>query len=205
VFNAGFYDDDDGPGAGTSRFVISASNNACRSGAFPKNPDKDPIAVGQTGWYTFEHLFRNDGGVLAVDMTIRDSSGGLVKTWTRSDPTDLIDVTVGGGNRYGWFPINEFTTLAFDNTERICFTTEPMCHYRVTRVARVLGGCRPSDCKRWLHHVRCIGSCDPAAPHCDVRRPATVPCPNPNVPNGACRVVAELDDGCVEECIETAP
>jgi hypothetical protein len=37
VFNAGFYTDTDITGAGP-RFVISASNNATRSGAFPKNP-----------------------------------------------------------------------------------------------------------------------------------------------------------------------
>jgi hypothetical protein len=40
VFNAGFYNDTDITGSGP-RFVISASNNATRSGAFPKNPGKN--------------------------------------------------------------------------------------------------------------------------------------------------------------------
>jgi hypothetical protein len=40
VFNVGFYDSTDttGPGAGTNRFIVSASNNAGRANSFPKNP-----------------------------------------------------------------------------------------------------------------------------------------------------------------------
>ena len=57
VFNAGFYTDTDITGAGP-RFVISASNNATRSGAFPKNPDRMPYTINVEGWYTFEHRFR---------------------------------------------------------------------------------------------------------------------------------------------------
>jgi hypothetical protein len=40
-----------------ARFVISASNNATRSGAFPKNPGRDPFTINKEGWYTFEHRF----------------------------------------------------------------------------------------------------------------------------------------------------
>ncbi len=136
VFNGGFYDDDLGPGAGTDRFVFSASNNATRSGAFPKNPGRDPIVVDQTGWYTFQHRFRNDGlGVLSVELSIYDDTSTLVHMWVLSDPTDLIDVTVGG-NRYGWFAINEFGCLQYDvsflrgcepplSVELDAFTVEP--------------------------------------------------------------------------------
>jgi hypothetical protein len=120
VFNAGFYTDTDTTGIGP-RFVISASNNATRSGAFPKNPGRMPYTIGLEGWYTFEHRFRdNGGGVLAVDLTIRNASGVPLMTWTLSDPSDVIGTTVGG-NRYGWFVIDEFPFLAFDTSELIGF------------------------------------------------------------------------------------
>ncbi|MEX2212679.1 MAG: PEP-CTERM sorting domain-containing protein [Phycisphaeraceae bacterium] len=116
IFNAGFFDTADitGPGAGTNRFVISASNNSQPGSAFAKNPAKDPIAIDMTGWYTFQHEFYNNAGVLAVDMTISDALGNLVHTWTLSDPTDLIGII--GGNRYGWFSFNTLPVLAFDNS-----------------------------------------------------------------------------------------
>ena len=113
VFNAGFYNDSDVTGTGP-RFVISASTNATRSGAFPKNPGRDPISITETGWYTFEHRFYNDGGVLAVELQISDDNGGVVHAWTLSDATDAIGTTVGG-HRYGWFVIQEFPVLAIDN------------------------------------------------------------------------------------------
>lgn len=115
IFNAGFYDDGTGPGAGTPRFVISASNNSQPGSAFAKNPARDPIAIGATGWYTFEHHFYDDGGVLAVDMTIRDALDAVIHTWTLSNPLDLIAGI--GGNRYGWFDYSEFPFLAIDNPE----------------------------------------------------------------------------------------
>jgi hypothetical protein len=117
IFNAGFYNDTDGsPGSGTSRFVISASNNSQPGSAFAKNPGRGPIAISTTGWYTFKHHFYDLAGVLAVDLSILDSSGTLVNSWPLSDATDLI--TGIGGNRYGWFDFNEFSTLAFDNALR---------------------------------------------------------------------------------------
>jgi len=112
VFNVGYYDDADGTGS-VPRFVINASNNATRSGAFPKNAGS--ISIATTGWYTFEHHFRNAGlGVLAVDLSITTLSGAPLHTWTLSDPTDIIGSTVGG-HRYGWFVIQEFPVLAIDN------------------------------------------------------------------------------------------
>lgn len=114
VFNGGFYADTDltGPGAGTDRFIFSASNNAGRANSFPKNPGRDPFAISSTGWYTFEHYFHENAGVLAVDMRILDDGGALLNEWTLGG-----DAIAGvGGNRYGWFVRNEFTTLAFDNT-----------------------------------------------------------------------------------------
>jgi hypothetical protein len=114
VFNAGFYNDSDATGSGP-RFVISASNNATRSGAYPKDPGRNPLTITQTGWYTFEHHFRNAGGnVLACDLTISTLAGAPLRTWTLSDPTDIIGSTVGG-HRYGWIVIQEFPVLAIDN------------------------------------------------------------------------------------------
>lgn len=114
IFNAGFYNDATGPGAGTNRFVISASTNSQPGSAYAKNPARDPIAITTTGWYTFEEHFYDNGGVLSVDMSIYDSSHALVKTWTLNTADSIGDV---GGNRYGWFDYNEFTALAFDNAE----------------------------------------------------------------------------------------
>ena len=138
VFNAGFYTDTDITGTGP-RFVISASNNATRSGAFPKNPGRMPYTINLEGWYTFEHRFRDNGfGVLAVDLTIKNAVGVPLKTWTLSDPSDVIGSTVGG-NRYGWFVIDEFPYLAFDNSGLVGFqdycTTPPS-----TAGAKVTGG-----------------------------------------------------------------
>jgi hypothetical protein len=120
VFNAGFYTDIDMTGAGP-RFVISASNNAGRGSSFPKNPGRMPISIVDEGWFTFEHRFRDQGGVLAVDLTIRDSANVVRGTWTLSDPSDVIGSTVGG-NQYGWFAQNEFPAgLAFDNSALVGF------------------------------------------------------------------------------------
>jgi hypothetical protein len=121
VFNAGFYTDTDSTGAGP-RFVISASTNATRSGANPKNPGRMPFTVNIEGWYTFEHRFRDNGfGVLAVDLTLKNAAGVPLMMWTLSDPSDVIGATVGG-NQYGWFVINEFSpALPFDTSMLIGF------------------------------------------------------------------------------------
>lgn len=118
IFNLGFYDDATGPGADTDRFVVSASNNSGGS-ADPKNPARNPIAISTTGWYTFKHEFRKTAGdVLTVRLAIIDSLGAEVGSWTLSDASDVIGVTVGG-NRYGWFPVNQFgASLYFDESHK---------------------------------------------------------------------------------------
>jgi len=124
VFNAGFYTDVDSTGAGP-RFVISASTNAGRGSSFPKNPGQDPFTISVEGWYTFEHRFYavppGPGGVLRVDLTIKNAAGVPLHAWTLSDPSDIIGVTVGG-NQYGWFVQNEFSpALAFDTSMLLGF------------------------------------------------------------------------------------
>jgi hypothetical protein len=113
VFNAGFYNSSDttGPGAGTDRFVISAGNNAGRGNSFPKNPGA--IAIETTGWYTFQEKFFDNAGKLGVNMSIFNSSDLLVASWVLGGSDLISDV---GGNRYGWFATNEFSSLAIDNT-----------------------------------------------------------------------------------------
>lgn len=59
--------------------------------------------VAASGWYTFEHVFRDFGdGTLAVDLNLRDDLGNLLFTETRNTPADVLGTEVGG-NRYGWF------------------------------------------------------------------------------------------------------
>ncbi len=101
AFNGGFYNDSDVTGSGP-RYVFSASNNTGRANSFPKNPGRDPFAIFAEGWYTFQHDFYDNGGVLAVDLSILDSGGTTLHTWTLSTLTDLIAIL--GGNRYGWMP-----------------------------------------------------------------------------------------------------
>ena len=123
VFNAGFYTDTDATGTGP-RFVISASNNAGRSSSFPKNPGRDPFTINVGGLVHLRApLLRrsaNGGGVLAVDLTIKNAAGVPLHMWTLSDPSDIIGTTVGG-NRYGWFATDEFPFLAFDTSALIGF------------------------------------------------------------------------------------
>ena len=119
AFNAGFYTDIVPPGAGP-RFVISASNNTGRGNSNPRNPGRAPYTVVAEGWYTFEHRFYAvppaPGGILRVDLTLKNAAGAPLMTWTLSDPSDIIGTTVGG-NRYGWFPTNEFPEgLAIDTS-----------------------------------------------------------------------------------------
>jgi hypothetical protein len=115
VFNAGFYDSSDvaGPGAGTDRFIISASNGAGRMNAFPKNPARDPFAMTAAGWYTFQHSFFDNSGMLGVTLSILDSTNTLIHSWLLGGQDAMATV---GGSRYGWFATNEFAFLAIDNT-----------------------------------------------------------------------------------------
>jgi hypothetical protein len=126
AFVLGGYTDADltGPGAGSDRFIINGQNNSGRSSSFPKDPSKDPVAVTATGWYTFEHQFYDNGGVLAVDLNLYDPSDVLVNSWTLSTPTDLIP-TVVGGNRYGWVSGNELPLLAIDASSLTLAVPEP--------------------------------------------------------------------------------
>jgi hypothetical protein len=124
VFSGGFYNDATGPGVpGTNRFIFNASNN---TPGWPKDASRNPIAIGTSGWYTFEHYFYNNGsGVLAVDLKIYNSADVLMGSWTLSDPADIIGSTVGG-NRYGWMVTNQLGTLAIDNSSLTVINPTPI-------------------------------------------------------------------------------
>jgi hypothetical protein len=104
--------DNTAPGAGTNRFIVSASNNTGRGNSFPSNPGRDPIAITQPGWYTLQHHFYNNAGVLNVDLIILDSLQSVIHTWTLGG----APIAGVGGNRYGWFASNELSSLAIDNS-----------------------------------------------------------------------------------------
>ncbi len=105
--------DDSAPG----NVLIAGSNNS--NGA--KRNDLDTLnhyTVASTGWYTLEWVFRDNAGVLAVDLNLHDAAGLLLWTETRSAPSDLI-ATVVGGNNYMWFTFLAVNKLAIDNTQLI--------------------------------------------------------------------------------------
>ena len=97
--------------ATAGQFVVSTGNNA------PGNPSggTNPLTITKSGWYTFKHDFKNDGGRLSVDMKVIDAKGAVLRTWTLN--TD--DITAVGGNRYGWLVYNDFETLALDKITRV--------------------------------------------------------------------------------------
>lgn len=72
--------------------------------------------ITEEGWYTMQHTFRDDDGVLAVDLTLLDSDGQVVFQTTRSNPADVMSLV--GGNRYGWFATNNVAGgVEMDNHE----------------------------------------------------------------------------------------
>jgi len=82
--------------------LIGGSNNT----NFDPRQDLESInhaVIADSGWYTFEHDFRDAGdGSLAVDLNVYNSLGTLIFTETRNDTSDVLGSIVGG-NRYAWF------------------------------------------------------------------------------------------------------
>jgi len=131
VFNAGTNRTID---PGPAGFFINASTNATRSGAFPENtcpnpstpPNvcRAPVHITTSGWYTFRHTFRDDAGFLAVDFDIFPSGsttpvpGGQ---WTIHSGDNM---SIVGGNRYGWFANEEIPDLAIDDSLRTGFNID---------------------------------------------------------------------------------
>jgi hypothetical protein len=103
IFHVGVVEDY-GPITGRA-LLVNGSNNA----DFYTNPYKlindnggNYYAVTTAGWYTLQHVFRDAGGYLAVDLNLLDSGGNTLWTATRENVADTIPGEVGG-NRYSWF------------------------------------------------------------------------------------------------------
>jgi hypothetical protein len=95
------------------QFAISASNNA---EGWPSNPDRDPLYVAASGWYTFVHQFR-DAGDGSLGVTLSVSGPGGSSSWFLNNPADIIGSVVGG-NRYAWIATNDFSYLEIDESQR---------------------------------------------------------------------------------------
>lgn len=97
----------------TGELLVAGSNNT----GFNPREDLENInhfTVTQSGWYTLRHSFRNNAGVLAVDLQLVDDGGTVLWTETRSDVSDVISLI--GGNRYAWFTaMSAGLNLAIDN------------------------------------------------------------------------------------------
>ena len=81
---------------------VGVSNNSS-DGAVASLSSSD-YEVTTAGWYIFQHTFYDDGGTLAVAMSLYDSTMAELFSQTLSDPADTIPGEVGG-NRYGWFTL----------------------------------------------------------------------------------------------------
>lgn len=86
VFNLGLYNESTpAAGGGQRRFIASGSNNALRPGTCSSTPARSPIAITQSGWYIFQHLFYPQNSTLFANLTIyagTDCSGAQVGRWT---------------------------------------------------------------------------------------------------------------------------
>ncbi|MEQ9454912.1 MAG: hypothetical protein RLN76_10025 [Phycisphaeraceae bacterium] len=105
-------------GVDSGSLLVNASNNTDFAfNAFKLNNENggNNYTVASTGWYTFEQVFYDNAGALAVDFNLLDNLGNTLYSITRSTPTDLI-ASVVGGNRYGWMTYNNIDGLAVDNT-----------------------------------------------------------------------------------------
>jgi hypothetical protein len=91
------------------KFCVSAGggvgNNPCDNGF-------DPVEIGAADWYTFRHQFRVVSGNVKITMKLVHGNQ-VIGTWATTGSSDPA-----GGNRYGWFPINQFPALAIDNSTR---------------------------------------------------------------------------------------
>jgi len=114
-------------------FVMTGGNNATRCGANPSDPGHAPVHITTSGWYTFKHTFAGvPGGPLTVTLEVMPAGSNVpLGTWVRTDPSDIIGVTVGG-NHYGWFVQNEFDGLAIDNSFRTGILSTPNCEVKIS-------------------------------------------------------------------------
>ncbi len=105
--------------------IFHAGKNAggtyCVSAGGGSSADLDPcaettpvqITAGQADWYTFKHKFRDVAGQVQITMELRRGNNLVTgATWTTSHAGPI------GGNRYGWFSVNEIGPLQVRNSQR---------------------------------------------------------------------------------------
>lgn len=101
------------------KLLINASNNSdwrYNSDKLLNNNDGHYYTVTDSGWYTFQTVFYDNGeGILAVDLNLLSDTGDTLYSVTRSNVADTIGIEVGGP-RYGWLAYNNIDGLAIDNT-----------------------------------------------------------------------------------------
>ncbi len=107
--------------------LVGASNNSSFSPRENLEELPNHAVVTDAGWYTLRHTFRDQGGVLAVDLELV-KDGKVLFTETRSDAADIMAAI--GGNRYGWFTALSGTQLAIDDVEIGRPDQEPGRDYR---------------------------------------------------------------------------
>jgi hypothetical protein len=114
-FNVGTGGGATGAPAGT--FVIQASTNASRSGAYPENPCSPvstvcvaPYVVTASGWYTFRWTFQDISGTLVPKMQLLNHAGIQLASWTATN--DEHPISSVGGPTLLWFPNEEISNLA---------------------------------------------------------------------------------------------
>lgn len=127
----------------TGDLLVAGSNNT----NFAPREDLENInhyVIPSAGWYTLQHVFRDQGGALAVDLNLLDSSDTVVFTETRYSAADTIPGEVGG-NRYSWFTfINVDGGIAVDNHE--LYTKPPEVVSSINGGGHLLNGAE--DAKR---------------------------------------------------------
>lgn len=86
-------------------------------------PEENRVEITEAGWYTIEHYFQDVGGVLMTTISLYNSSGVKILSYTPPELGELISNT--GGNRYGWFThaVAE-NGIAIDNVRRFIVSTE---------------------------------------------------------------------------------
>jgi hypothetical protein len=101
----------------SGEILVAGSNNT----NFTRRNDLATLnhyAITASGWYTFQYVFRDSAGALAVDLELLDASQTRLWKETRYNTSDLI-ASVVGGNRYIWFTFLAVEELAIDNTRLI--------------------------------------------------------------------------------------
>ncbi len=103
---------------GPSGVVVAADNNSSNNSTQRRNDLlslPNHAVLTNSGWYTFEWVFRDTNGVLAADLNVRDTNDTLLFSQTLSDPSDLTS-NISGNPFYLWFNFLAVDTLPIDDT-----------------------------------------------------------------------------------------